>query len=145
MDQDGTLIDTKLQRYGVRANTSFSLLDDHVRVGENFYGYYKSNPGYLNALGVNSTNSINAAYQIPNIIPVHDIAGNYAGSIAIGTGNASNPVAIQQRQADNVSQDYHVVGNVFTDVDFLRHFTAHTSVGGDSRLYLLQCLRSHTL
>ena len=130
MDQDGTLIDTKLQRYSVRANTSFSLLDDHVRVGENFYGYYKSNPGYLNALGVNSTNSINAAYQIPNIIPVHDIAGNYAGSIAIGTGNASNPVAIQQRQANNVNQDYHVVGNVFADVDFLRHFTAHTSVGG---------------
>jgi TonB-linked SusC/RagA family outer membrane protein len=130
MDQNGTLIDTRLQRYSVRANTSFSLLDDHVRVGENFYGYYKSNPGYLNALGVNSTNSINAAYQIPNIIPVHDIAGNYAGSIAIGTGNASNPVAIQQRQANNISQDYHVVGNVFTDVDFLRHFTAHTSVGG---------------
>jgi TonB-dependent starch-binding outer membrane protein SusC len=130
MDQDGTLIDTKLQRYGVRANTSFSLLDDHVRIGENFYGYYKSNPGYLNALGVNSTNSINAAYQIPNIIPVHDIAGNYAGTIAIMTGNAENPVAIQQRQANNTSQDYHVVGNVFTDVDFLRHFTAHTSIGG---------------
>jgi TonB-linked SusC/RagA family outer membrane protein len=130
MDQDGTLIDTKLQRYGVRANTNFSLLDDHVHIGENFYGYYKTNPGYLNALGVNSTNSINDAYQTPNIIPVHDIAGNYAGTISIGLGNASNPVAIQQRQANNVNQDYHVVGNVFTDVDFLRHFTAHTSIGG---------------
>ena len=130
MDQNGTLIDTKLQRYGVRANTNFSLIDDHVHIGENFYGYYKTNPGYLNALGVNSTNSINDAYQTPNIIPVHDIAGNYAGTISIGLGNASNPVAIQQRQANNINQDYHVVGNVFTDVDFLRHFTAHTSVGG---------------
>ena len=130
LDQDGTLIDTKLKRYGVRANTNFSLIDDHVHVGENFYAYYKSNPGYLNALGVNSTNSINAAYQVPNIIPVNDIAGNYAGTIAIGTGNSSNPVAIQQRQANNTSQDYHVVGNVFADVDFLRHFTAHTSIGG---------------
>jgi TonB-linked SusC/RagA family outer membrane protein len=130
LDQNGTLIDTKLQRYGVRANTSFSLVDDHVHIGENFYGYYKTNPGYLNALGVNSTNSINDAYQTPNIIPVHDIAGNYAGTISLGTGNASNPVAIQERQADNVNQDYHVVGNMFADVDFLRHFTAHTSVGG---------------
>jgi TonB-dependent starch-binding outer membrane protein SusC len=130
LDQDGTLIDTKLKRYGVRANTNFSLIDDHVHIGENFYAYYKSNPGYLNALGVNSTNSINAAYQVPNIIPVHDIAGNYAGTIAIGTGNSSNPVAIQQRQANNISQDYHVVGNVFADIDFLRHFTAHTSIGG---------------
>jgi TonB-dependent starch-binding outer membrane protein SusC len=129
-DQNGTLIDTKLQRYSVRANTNFSLIDDHVHVGENFYAYYKTNPGYLNALGVNSTNSINDAYQTPNIIPVHDIAGNYAGTISLGLGNASNPVAIQERQANNVSQDYHVVGNVFTDVDFLRHFTAHTSIGG---------------
>ena len=130
LDQDGTLIDTKVKRYGVRANTSFALIDDHVHIGENFYAYYKSNPGYLNALGVNSTNSINAAYQTPNIIPVHDIAGNYAGTISLGTGNASNPVAIQERQANNINQDYHVVGNVFTDVDFLRHFTAHTSIGG---------------
>jgi TonB-linked SusC/RagA family outer membrane protein len=130
LDQNGTLIDTKLQRYGVRANTNFSLIDDHLHIGENFYAYYKTNPGYLNALGVNSTNSINDAYQTPNIIPVHDIAGNYAGTISIGTGNASNPVAIQQRQANNTNQDYHVVGNVFADVDFLRHFTAHTSVGG---------------
>src|SRR6185437_15499121 len=129
-DQDGTLIDTKLKRYGVRANTSFALLDDHVHIGENFYGFYKSNPGYLNALGVNSTNSINAAYQIPTIIPVHDIAGNYAGTISQGTGNAENPVAIQERQKNNINQDYHVVGNVFADVDFLRHFTAHTSIGG---------------
>jgi TonB-dependent starch-binding outer membrane protein SusC len=130
MDQEGTLIETSLKRYSIRANTSFSLADDHIRIGENMFAYYKTNPGYLNAPGVNSTNSINAAYQIPNIIPVHDIAGNYAGTISLGTGNSSNPVAIQQRQADNVNQDYHIVGNVFTDVDFLRHFTAHTSIGG---------------
>ncbi|HEV3326038.1 MAG TPA: SusC/RagA family TonB-linked outer membrane protein, partial [Puia sp.] len=130
LDQKGTLIDTKVQRYSVRANTNFSLIDDHVHVGENFYAYYKTNPGYLNALGVNSTNSINDAYQTPNIIPVHDIAGNYAGTISLGTGNASNPVAIQERQAHNTNQDYHLVGNVFADVDFLRHFTAHTSIGG---------------
>ena len=45
-------------------------------------------------------------------------------------GNASNPVAIQQRQADNQSRDYQVVGNVFADVDFLKHFTLRTSAGG---------------
>ena len=130
LDQQGTLIYTDVKRYSVRANTNFSLIDDHVHIGENFYGFYKTNPGYLNALGVNSTNSINDAYQTPNIIPVHDIAGNYAGTISQGTGNASNPVAIQQRQANNTNQDYHVVGNVFADVDFLKHFTAHTSIGG---------------
>ena len=90
LDQQGTLIETSLQRYSVRFNTNFSLADDHIHVGENAFAFYKTNPGYLNAPGVNSTNSINAAYQLPNIIPVHDIAGNYAGGISQGLGNASN-------------------------------------------------------
>ncbi|HXD79240.1 MAG TPA: SusC/RagA family TonB-linked outer membrane protein, partial [Puia sp.] len=130
MDQQGTLIDTRLQRYSIRANTVFSFADDHVRIGENLFAFYKSNPGYLHAPGVNSTNSINAAYQIPNIIPVYDIAGNYAGTISRGLGNAWNPVAIQQRQANNTNHDYQAMGNVYADVDFLGHFTAHSSVGG---------------
>jgi TonB-dependent starch-binding outer membrane protein SusC len=130
LDQEGTLIETSLKRYSVRVNSTYSLIDDHVRVGENAYVFYKTNPGYLNAPGVNSTNSINTAYQLPNIIPVRDIAGNYAGGISQGLGNASNAVAIQERQSHNTNQDYNVSGNVFADIDFLRHFTIHTSAGG---------------
>ena len=130
LDQQGTLIETSLQRYSVRINTNFSLADDHVHVGENAFVFYKTNPGYLNAPGVNSTNSINAAYQLPNIIPVYDIAGNYAGGISQGLGNASNAVAIQERQANNQNRDYQVIGNVFAEVDFLKHFTIRTSAGG---------------
>ena len=130
LDQQGTLIETSLQRYSVRVNTNFSFADDHVHVGENANIIYKTNPGYLNAPGVNSTNSINAAYQLPNIVPVYDIAGNYAGGISAGLGNASNPVAIQDRQANNQNRDYLVVGNVFAEVDFLKHFTIRTSAGG---------------
>ena len=130
MDQQGTLIETSLQRYAVRINTNFSMADDHIHVGENAYVFYKTNPGYLNAPGVNSTNSINAAYQLPNIIPTYDIVGNYAGGISQGLGNASNPVAIQDRQANNQNRDYQVVGNVFAEVDFLKHFTIRTSAGG---------------
>src|SRR5882724_309013 len=129
-DQDGTLIETSLKRYSVRFNSTFSLLDDHIRFGENAFVIYKTNPGYFNAPGVNSTNSINAAYQLPNIISIHDIAGNYAGGISNGLGNASNAVAIQERQADDVNQNYQISGNVFADVDFLKHFTIHTSLGG---------------
>jgi len=130
MNQQGTLIETSLQRYSVRINTNFSLADDHIHVGENAFIFYKTNPGYLNAPGVNSTNSINAAYQLPNILPVYDIVGNYAGGISQGLGNASNPVAIQDRQANNQNRDYQVLGNVFAEVDFLKHFTIRTSAGG---------------
>jgi TonB-dependent starch-binding outer membrane protein SusC len=130
LDQQGTLIETSLQRYSVRVNTDFSLADDHIHVGENAFVFYKTNPGYLNAPGVNSTNSINSAYQLPNIIPVYDIAGNYAGGISQGLGNASNAVAIQDRQANNQNRDYQVLGNVFAEANFLKHFTIRTSGGG---------------
>jgi TonB-dependent starch-binding outer membrane protein SusC len=130
MDQQGTLIETSLKRYSVRINTNFSLADDHIHIGENAFIFYKTNPGYLNAPGVNSTNSINSAYQLPNIVPVYDITGNYAGGISHGLGNASNAVAIQDRQANNQNRDYQVLGNVFAEVDFLKHFTLRTSAGG---------------
>ncbi len=55
-NQQGTLINTSLKRYSVRVNTIFSLLNNHVRVGENAYVFYKQNPGYLNLPGVNSSN-----------------------------------------------------------------------------------------
>ncbi|HEX4849532.1 MAG TPA: SusC/RagA family TonB-linked outer membrane protein, partial [Puia sp.] len=132
MYQEGTLIETSLTRYSARINSTFSVINDHVRIGENLFAFYKTNPGYFNAPGVNSTNSINTAYQLPNIIPVHDIAGNYAGGISIGLGNASNAVAIQERQANNVNQNYQVLGNIFAEVDFLKHFTFHTSIGGNA-------------
>ena len=130
MNQEGTLIETSLKRYSLRFNSTYSFADDHIRIGENAFAFYKTNPGYFNAPGVNSTNAINAAYGIPNIIPVHDITGNYAGTISLGLGNQWNPVAIQERQANNKNNDYQISGNVFADVDFLEHFTAHTSIGG---------------
>jgi len=130
LDQEGTLIYTKLKRYSTRINTSFSLLDDHLRVGENAYVVYKNNPGYLNLAGVNNANSINASYREPGIIPVYDIRGNFAGTGSQSLGNSPQPVAIQTRQANNTSNVWQVSGNVFAETDFLKHFTARTSIGG---------------
>jgi TonB-linked SusC/RagA family outer membrane protein len=129
-DQPGTLIATSLKRYSARINSTYSFLDNHVRIGENAFLVYKSNPGYQNLAGVNNANAIGASYQIPTIIPVHDIKGNYAGGLGGGLGNAPNPVAIQERQRNNVNNDYNLSGNVFAEVDFLKHFTARSQVGG---------------
>jgi TonB-linked SusC/RagA family outer membrane protein len=129
-DQPGTLIFTKLKRYSARVNSTYSFADNHIRIGENAFLVYKSNPGYLNLPGVNSANAIGASYQIPTIVPVHDIMGNYAGALGGGLGNAPNPVAIQERQRYNTNNDYNISGNVFAEADFLKHFTARTQVGG---------------
>lgn len=126
LDQQGTLINTYLKRYAVRSNTVFNV-KDHIRIGENAYIFFKDNPKITNQ---NEGNAISESYRMPSIIPVYDIMGNYAGTKSGGLSNAANPVAIQQRQADNKGNDWEINGNVFAEVDFLKHFTARTSFGG---------------
>jgi len=129
LDQEGTLINTYLKRYSARVNTTFNV-KDHVRIGENLWVYWKQNP-QLQAGNQNEGNSISLAYRIPPIIPVHDIEGNYAGTHSFTINNAGNPVAQQQRTANWLNNDVQINGNAFVDVDFLKHFTIHTSIGGE--------------
>lgn len=124
-DQQGVLINTYLKRYSVRANTLFNV-KDHIRIGENAYLFYKDNPRITNQ----TENVIGVTFREQPIIPVHDYFGNYAGTRAPGLGNSSNPVADMERTGDNKGYDWQITGNVFAEVDFLKHFTARTSFGG---------------
>ncbi|SDP59153.1 TonB-linked outer membrane protein, SusC/RagA family [Mucilaginibacter sp. OK268] len=131
LNQQGTLIGTYEKRYSLRANTNFNI-NDHVRVGENAYIFNKNNPQVGNQ---NEGNAISYIYREPPIIPIYDIMGNYAGSRSPGLSNSSNPVAIVQRNVANNqlrgnNQDWQIQGNLFAEVDFLKHFTARTQFGG---------------
>lgn len=130
-NQEGTLINTYLKKYDVRMNTVFNV-KDHIRLGENAYVVYRQNPGFTNQ---NEGNAISFTYRTPPIIPVYDIMGNYGGTHAAHLSNSQNPVAIQQRTANNKSNSWSMIGNIYADVDFLKHFTAHTSFGGTVENY----------
>ncbi len=125
-DQQGSLINTYLKRYSVRANTVFNV-KDHIRVGENAYIFFKSNPQISNQ----SENVIGTTFREQPIIPVYDINGGWGGTKAGGLGNALNPVEQQWEGNNNVGNDWQINGNVFAEADFLNHFTARTSFGGN--------------
>jgi len=127
LNQQGTLINTYLKRYSVRMNTTFNI-KNNVRIGENAYVVYKQNPG-IN-LNINGENTINMIYREQPIIPVYDIKGGWGGSNGPELGNAQNPVANQVRTQDNITQNWDVIGNVWGEVDFLKHFTVRTQFGG---------------
>lgn len=131
LNDEGTLINTYLKRYAVRANTVFNV-KNHVRIGENAYIFFKDNPQITNQ---NEGNAISYSYRIPPLIPVFDIAGNYAGTHSFTVNNSAQPVAVQQRKKDNKGNEWQISGNVFGEVDFLQHFTARTSVGGTADNY----------
>ena len=129
LNQDGTLIHNYLRRYSARINTVFNV-KKNIRIGENAYISYKKNPGYLGLPGVNNANSINAAYRMPGIVPVYDIKGNFAGGGSQSLGNSPNPVAIMERTTNNKGNTWQMSGNMFAEVDIMKHFTARTSFGG---------------
>jgi TonB-linked SusC/RagA family outer membrane protein len=127
LNQQGTLIDTYFKRYAARINTNFAV-GPHIRVGENAYIFYKRNPNVSN--NQNEGNGISYIYREPPIIPVYDIKGNFAGTRSGSLGNASNPVAVQERTKDNRNNNWDITGNVYAEADFLKHFTIRTQFGG---------------
>ncbi len=126
LDQQGIAQFQGLKRYSVRANTQFNI-NDKIRVGENAYIFYKTNPIYGNQ-GEGSPFSV--VFREDAIIPVYDIAGNFAGTKSQDLGNARNPYADIYRTKDNKNNNWDINGNVYAEVDFLKHFTARTSFGG---------------
>jgi len=128
LNQEGTLIETYLKRYSARINTEFKI-KNNIRVGENVYFFYKENPAIINQ---NQDNAIFFAYTMPTFIPVNDIKGNYGGTWAGPgeLGNRWNPVALLKNTGANKNKTWDIVGNVYAEVDFLKHFIARTSFGG---------------
>lgn len=114
------------KRYSLRANTQFSI-NDRIRVGENAYLYYTRSPQFGNQ-GEGSPFSF--AFRESAVIPVYDIRGNFAGTKSQDLGNSRNPYADIYRTKDNKGNSWNMNGNVFAEVDILKHLTFRTNFGG---------------
>lgn len=132
-NQDGIMKYTGYKRYSLRSNTEFNV-NKHIRVGQNFQAAYGERIGQPNG-NSNESNPISFAYRIQPIIPVYDVAGNFAGTRGADLGNAFNPVADLYRNKDNVEKEVRLFGNAFAEVDILPNLTARTSFGIDYNLY----------
>ncbi len=127
LNQEGILLNTGLKRYSIRLNTQTNI-KDHIRVGENAYVFYKTNPTVGNQ---NEGNPISFTYRESAIIPVYDIKGNFAGTKSQDLGNSRNPFADATRNGVNKGNTWTIQGNVYAEVDFLKHFVIRTSMGGN--------------
>lgn len=124
--QDGVMIHTGFERFTARANSLFRV-NNWLRVGENLGITYTENIPVVGGIQ-GEGNPIGNALRIPEIIPVRDVGGNYAGTRAAGMNNPSNPVAQLERDGrNNIDKQYRVLGNVFVEVDLLEGLTAKSS------------------
>jgi TonB-linked SusC/RagA family outer membrane protein len=131
LDENGTVIETNQKRYSARINSDFNI-GKHIRIGENINIYTNSIMGNTTGQWIGENNPISYINSSLPIAPVYDISGtHYLGPFAIPpTQAAGNPVYNQKSQYNNRNNNWVINGNAYVEVDFLKHFTARTSIGG---------------
>ncbi len=129
-DQEAITRFVSYERMSLRANTQFSAISDRLRIGENFtlsFGNRKG--GFSNN---NEQNAVSGSYKHHPLLPVYDIAGNFAGSRGANLGNNFNPYAILYRDRDDRDYNLRAFGNVFAELDIINDLTFKTSFGIDA-------------
>ncbi|MCY7352736.1 MAG: TonB-dependent receptor [Cytophagaceae bacterium] len=130
-NQKGILTHTNYKRYSLRANTQFTV-KNRFRVGENFTVSYDERMGVTNN---DESNPITFAVRMHPLVPVYDVAGNFAGAKGLNLGNARSPVAEIFRSRQNPTKGVHLFGNAFAEVDLLKGLTFRTSFGIEYNLF----------
>jgi TonB-linked SusC/RagA family outer membrane protein len=136
-DQEGVIIHTNYKRFSATINTLFNI-KNRVRIGENFIITYRRATNDADAeMDFNRTGSSSAllmALNIPEILPVYDVGGNFAGTATPGLGGADNPVAYAERNKNNLDESVRLMGSLFLEVDILKELIFKTSFSPNFKL-----------
>jgi TonB-linked SusC/RagA family outer membrane protein len=116
-DQKGTAIYNAFKRGSIRVNTVFK--PGRLSFGENLtvgiarhYGGMIDDPDGYAEDGILGKNIL-----MQPVVPVYDIAGNFASGKAVGLGNQTNPVKEAWANRDDVVKSDRVFGNAFVTFD----------------------------
>ncbi|RAJ94303.1 TonB-linked SusC/RagA family outer membrane protein [Larkinella arboricola] len=130
-NQQGILEHTNYKRYSIRANTEFKV-KNRLKIGENLTVSYDERVGFTNN---DESNPIAFAVRSHPLIPVYDVAGNFAGAKGLNLGNARTPLQELYRAKDNKTKGVHLFGNAFGELDLFKGLTFRTSFGVEYNLY----------
>lgn len=129
-NQEGTVKFIGYERFSLRANTEFKTLKNKLTVGENLSVTFDNRKGGFG--NQNEQNAVSGSYKHHPLLPIYDIAGNFAGSRGANLGNNFNPYAVLSRQQDNRTYRMRVFGNAYASYDFNDNFQFKTSLGIDA-------------
>jgi TonB-linked SusC/RagA family outer membrane protein len=126
-NQGGTAAYNDFKRGSVRVNTVFNR--GKVNFGENMAlgleRHYGGTPnddfGEGGVLGKN--------ILLQPVIPVYDIAGNFASGKATTLGNSSNPLAFAYHHRNDIQKNLNVFGNVFAGFDATPQISLKSRLG----------------
>ncbi|KJF45413.1 SusC/RagA family TonB-linked outer membrane protein [Draconibacterium sediminis] len=128
LDEEGILKWTEFKRYTMRMNSD-AKFNDWLKVGESLQVVYIDENGNFGDNGEGTV--ISQAYRSQPIIPVYDIAGEFAGSKAPEMGNSANPVRVLYDARNNNGKWMRILGNAFAEVTLAEGLTAKTLFGAN--------------
>lgn len=129
-EQDAITKFVGYNRTSIRANTEFRALNNKLTVGENLTVSLDNRKGGFS--NDDEQNTVSGAYKHHPLLPIYDIAGNFAGSRGANLGNNFNPVAILTRDADDRRYRTRLLGNVYASYDITPDLELKTSFGVDA-------------
>ena len=131
--EDGVFKHTGFDRYSFRANINSSP-KKWIDIGTNIGGNYTNDYGYQ--ANDNSESSIVSwTYRIPTMVPLYDIAGNYAGSRSAGMGNGSNPVFLLDKNQYDFTKQMNLTGNAYLKFNLMKGLSIQTRIGVNNYNY----------
>lgn len=125
--QDGIYQFVGYQRASVRLNSSTKTLGDRLTIGENFTVSLDNRKGGYSNDG--EQNAVSGSYKHHPLLPVYDIAGNFAGSRGLNLGNNFNPYASLHRNQDDRRRRSRIFGNAFAELTIAEDFKLKSSFG----------------
>lgn len=127
VDDQGTLLNTFFKRYSLRVNTDFAP-KPWLRLGENIQLSYSQ----ANSVGNNHSdqNVVASIFGISRLVPVYDIAGNFAGTSKNNLGGA-NPVAVQERSKNTKGYSARAFGSAYAEVEPIKNLVFQSRIGVD--------------
>jgi len=141
LDENGVLIYNYNKRATARFNSEFSILNDRVKIGENFTLTGRKRLGETN-LNEGSAFQMGPVRAQP-IVPVKWTGADYVGlshefkegdwggtGIASRLGNNSNVVANRTRGKDDWNTNLNLMGNIYLDIKILNGLNFRSSFGG---------------
>ncbi len=126
-DQSGTAVGSRYSRGTVRLNTDFG--SGRLHVGENLNLSLELSHGDLANDGLGENNIVGKNIFQQPIIPLRDIAGNFASGKANLLGNDTNPLKLAENEAHNLNTNTRMFGNAFASYDLTSDLTVRSSLG----------------
>ncbi len=127
--QDAITRFVSYDRVSLRANTEFTVGNDRLKIGENLTVAIGNRKGGFGNNG--EQNAVSGSYKHHPLLPVRDIAGNFAGSRGANLGNNFNPYASLARNADDRTWNLRAFGNVYAELEIIKDLSVRTSFGVD--------------